>query len=178
MNSLSKKYLLKSFMALFVGFILIGFSGCNNDEPEVRSEEDILGVWTDNEGYYMQVQPDNRAYSLYITEQDGETIGRWDEDGFFYEPGYNLVISMDSSSRPQVYQVLELNDSSLVWCWVDDLASKYQEGMSAGEIIGEILQEAQEGYEINPEFIRTFTKISDEEFYSMLESLNIFYPWG
>ena len=176
---MNKKYSIPGalFFILPMFFLLLTGCGDHDDEP-VRSEDDILGVWmTPSQQQYIDVDPQNRAYHLFVTEQGGEYIGRWSLDGFFYEPGYNLVISMSEDLEATVYKVIELTDKELVWCPVDYLNQEFTDGKNIGEIILHVLEQAQEGYDTDPELYQYFIKITEDEFFHTLEQLNIIFPW-
>lgn len=159
--------------------VLLGLMpGCSSDdEPTFRNEGDILGVWTDGEGRYINFDSENRAFNLYVRTQDGMEIGLWEQDGYFYEPGYNLLIYMDQNSHPQIYQVLELTEDELVWCWVEDLRDNYNGTDSIGEIIGQIIQNAHDGYPIDPEKTEFFSRVPEDRFLDIIDSLNLALPW-
>ena len=166
------------YLALLLAFFsMLVLGSCDsNDEPPMRTEEDILGIWR-NDNRYMDVQSDYRAYNLLVEQQNGTSIGRWSLDGFFYEPGYKLVVYMGEDLDPTVYAIVELTETTLIWCPVDSLKEEYDAGESIGQIIGEVIKRAQNGYKVNPELYEYFEKISAEEYFRMLEELNIFYPW-
>ena len=172
---------LHRFFPFFILFIIFlgGASACSSDEPYVRTPEDIIGVWTNGDGRYMFLDTNTRAYNLYVTEQDGEIIGEWKQDGYFYEPGYNLVIYIDERNIMDVFQIISMTDSELVWCWVKEIkASDIIDGKEGvGEIIGDIIKEAQEGFKIDPSLYQYFHKISMDEFYDIIDSTDLNYPW-
>lgn len=172
------KKIVKFFLSLILmtaGFSLL--TACHaKEEPPFRSGDDILGIWTDGEGRYIWFHKENRAFNLYVTEQDGTTIGRWQTDIYFYEPGYNLLI-YNETGRPQVYQVLELDKERLWWCWADDLMDHYMDGESLGQIIGQVLQNAQQGYEIDPSQSEYFTSMSEDDFLDYIETIGLMLPW-
>lgn len=178
-NYLSPNRFKRMLAGLVVLLITVAVTGCRHeeDEPDYRSHEDLYGVWTDNNGRYILFDDGNRAYNLYVTEQDGETIGTWEQDGYFYEPGYNLVIYIDYRSEPEIFQVVELTQNKLIWCWVDNLMDGYQSGMSIGEIIGKIIKDAHDGYDLDPKLYQYFDRVPDDEFYEMIERLDIMLPW-
>ena len=139
--------------------------------------ENIIGIWSPSDSRYLEFGNDYTVHNLEIEYQDGESIGIWNNDAYLYEPGYHIVIYM-SGTKADVYQIIELNETYMTWCWVeeveiDDTASKE----TIGHLIGDIIKKAQEGFHLNPELYQTFRKISEDEFYSILESLDIMYPW-
>ena len=165
-------------LALFVAILMPMAVSCNDDpEPTSRTPEDILGIWTDNEGRYMVLDSIYEAFNLYVTEENGEISARWMQDAYIYEPGYNLVVYNDVRLHPEVYQVIELTEESLVWCWVEDLRENLDSGASIGEILGQVIQEAQDGFQVDPDKYQYFTRVSQNDFDRLLEELGIFTPY-
>lgn len=164
-----------SFFVLLLN-LLISIS-CSNKDDEVRMPYDILGVWSANANTYMEFSDDNTVRNLTIEYQDGESIGNWETEVYYYEPGYNLVLYITAHQEGIVYEVVELTDSRLTWCPVDKIDVIDRED-SVGNIIGDIIKKAQEGYKLNPELYESFTKISQDDFYSVLENLDLIYPWN
>lgn len=159
---------------LFLSFL--GFS-CSHDKEDVRQPEDIIGIWSPSDTRYLEFGDDYTVRNLEIKYQDGKSIGIWNVDAYLYEPGYHLVIYL-SGSQADVYQILNLTPSQMTWCWVKKI--EFDESMdkdNIGHILGDIIKEAQEGFKLDPEHYQSFRKISDDVFYSILESLNILYPW-
>ena len=159
--------------------LLVARSSCRSDDPIVRTEYDIMGVWTNGEGRYMRLGDDTRAYNLYVTEQDGETIGWWEQDGYFYEPGYNILLYIDNRSILDVFQIVTLTESEMTICWVKEITvSDIMTGdKEVGQLIGEIIKEAQEGFQLDPALYQYFYRISEEEFLKIVDSLDLYYPW-
>lgn len=164
--------------ALIAGCVFLFVSvACSKDDDHVRTPADIVGVWSTSSSYYLEFNDDNTARLLEISEQDGETIGTWSEDVYLYEPGYNLVVYLDYPNDISVYQIVSLSSTEFVWCWVKDIREQYEAGESIGNIIGQIINEAQDGFTLNPELYQTFYKVPEDKFLEILESLNIVYPW-
>ena len=166
----------KFFLSLLLFATISVFASCSKEE-EVRMPDNILGVWQLTPDYYFQFHDDNVSKEFQIDHQDWESIGKWSWDNvFYYEPGYNIVIYITSEHQANVYQVTELTQDKLTWCWVDEINA--QETNNAGSIIGEIINKAQEGFELNPELYETFTRIPEDEFLEILDHLDyILNPW-
>lgn len=151
-------------------------SSCSNyDEEPLRTPKDIEGIWSPDDTQYFEFGSNNNVRYLSIVYQDGETIGDWVENAYFYEPGYNFVIYMNADHNAMVYQIIELTDKNLTWCWVKELEIENRDDIS--KAIGEVIKEAQEGFNLNPELYESFEKISEDEFLSVLEKLDLMYPW-
>ena len=171
------RYFYKKIEALsFVLILLTACFSCSKDE-EVRQPADILGDWAIDSRSYLQFNDDNTARTLTIEYQDGESIGKWSyTDVYFYEPGYNMVVYLTSDHEAIVYAVVELSTAQLIWCPVDEIDTEGEESIS--KIIGNIINKAQEGYELNPELYETFRRVPENQFLTILEGLDeILQPW-
>lgn len=162
------------FSVLFFLIATLLLAGCSKDD-EVRMPEDILGVWKlDGTDTYFQFGEENIVKKFTTEYQDGQSIGKWDwDDVYYYEPGYNLVIYLSSQHEADVYQILQLDNNRMVWCWVDEIRA--QDVDSIGSIIGDIIKKAQEGFTLNPELYQRFTYIPELQFLELLDSLDIIY---
>lgn len=171
-----KKYF---FFILMVFALISGLMACSGDQDEpLRTPEDIMGVWVTDETHFVDFSTNNTARVFDVEYQDGQSIGKWGyDDVFYYEPGYNLVIYITSEASADVYQITHLTPEEFTWCWV------YKLDITGGtseisHIIGEILNKAQEGFDIDPELLQSFRKVPEDDFLSMLEHLDIiYYPW-
>ena len=163
------KYILPFFVAIPLMF------ACSSDD-DVRLPENILGVWSPyNDTLYLEFCEQNEIHRLNIEFQDDESIGIWTKDVYYYEPGYNLVVYLSGEKAADVFQIVKLTDSELEWCWVDKV--EVTSAQSVGKILGDIIKKAQEGYKLDPALYQSFRRIPENQFFSILESLNIFYPW-
>lgn len=153
----------------------IGLGACSKDNEDLRTTENILGVWSPNENLYMEFGDNHTIHNLRIFYQDNERIGEWNDEVYYYEPGYNLVIYLTYDHKAYVYQIISLTDESLTWCWVKEISVGNANQM--GLIIGEIIKEAQEGFKLDPGLYETFRRVPEDEFLNILENLNIMYPW-
>lgn len=145
--------------ALLLLLFLPLIASCSDSEPPVRSEKDIMGVWSEKEGEYMYLDTDFSAYTFSFWEEGGEPLFSYAQDGYFYEPGYNFVFYMNEESQPDIYQVIKLTDTELVWCWVDNLFDDKYKGLSKSEIIGKVIQQAQNGeFHPDPARYKYFTR--------------------
>lgn len=152
--------------------LLLG--SCTKDDS-VRLPEDIIGIWSPSDTTYLEFSEENTVYHLEIRYQDSESIGEWTRDVYYYEPGYNLVVYLSSEHDAAVYQIVELTQNSFTWCWVKDIDAESTESIT--QIIGQIINEAQEGFKLDPALFRTFHKIPRDQFYKILENLDINYPF-
>ncbi|MCH5226973.1 MAG: hypothetical protein J1F16_04050 [Muribaculaceae bacterium] len=153
---------------------ICSLSSCNEKEEVMRVPDDILGIWTPDNVTYLEYSDNNEVYRLQVDYDDGETIGLWWKETYYYEPGYNLVLYVDVDDRVNVYQVVEMTQNTMTWCWVEEV--NYKDAEDMGHVIGSIINKAQEGYVLNPEYYQSFTRLSRNEFFRILENLGIDYP--
>lgn len=164
----------------------LALQSCSDSEPAPRSEEDILGVWTDANGRYLYFDSETMVFDLRLSDADGEKSYTIMQDSYFYEPGYNFVILLDfmagignegdsweDMASPDVFQVTELTPSQLRWCLVDNLSDKKYEGMSKKQIIGAVLKEADKGFTLLPSNYSTYSRVSDEDFKKIIKEYKI-----
>ena len=146
----------------------------DNDEP-ARSQDDIMGVWADIEGRYMHLAEDFKAYNLYVTDKDGKPSAEFEipRAGYFYEPGYDILLYMSAGSQPEVYKIVKLTQDELEWCLVDNLLNDEYKDLSKSEIIGLIIKKAHEGYTINTDSCQTFTRVPESVYYDILSEFEL-----
>lgn len=168
-----------SFCAIAMIALFAGFSNsCSNDDM-MRTPDDIMGIWMseDQENVYLEFSDNNEVHYLKLDYDDNETIGLWELDVYIYEPGYNLVIYINHNNEAMVYKIISLDSRYLTWCKVKDIDPETVSRENIGQLIGQILNEAQEGFTTYPELYQTFKRIPENEYLEMLERLDIFYPW-
>ena len=149
----------------------------------MRTPNDIIGIWLSQDDVYRVFGDDNRVKKFFIDFQDNQYIGKWAYDEvYYYEPGYNLVIYITDEYEATVYELVDLNEDNFTWCPVDKLNMEDLEGIDGtegiGKIIGQIINKAQEGYDLNPELYMSFKRVSEDKFMDVLDSLDlILQPW-
>ena len=166
----------KNIFLLMSLCISAAFMSCSKEE-EVRMPDALEGVWKVSDSHYFELGADYTVHNLQIEYQDGMSIGNWSVDGYIYEPGYNIVIYLKATII-DVYEIVALSPDKMTWCWVDRLeVDSSSDKETVGHLIGDIIKKAQEGFHLDPELYETFSKISQDEFFEILEKLNIIYPW-
>lgn len=169
---------LKSFILIGSLCFLTIMSACSKDEEPMRTPQDIVGIWSPGDNVYLEFTDKYTVYNLLVTEQYDETVGIWTRDSYIYEPGYNIVVYLSATNVLEVYEVVSLTPNTLTWCWVktiDNLES--YNSSNIGELLGSIINEAQEGFHLDPELYQSFNRLSRDKFFSILESLDIDYIW-
>lgn len=168
-------------MSKILSFILILsatlLTACSDSDNDVRMPADIVGVWSPSDDLYLDFRADNTIKNVAVETQDGETIGIITDDVYFYEPGYNLVVYITADQTANVYQIIDMTENRLTWCWVKDITDQYDGEENIGSIIGQIIKEAQEGFQLNPGNYQYFNKISEERFLEILEQLDLLDIW-
>ena len=172
------KEIKKLTIATIMSCSLLFAVSCSDSKEDMPTPDDIMGVWSPSGDNYLEFATNNEVHNLVITTQDGETIGEWREDVFFYEPGYQIVIYINHQQQASVYKIIKITESELVWCWVKDIRESLESGESIGQVIGEIIKEAQEGFDLDPAKYESMRRVSEDQFFKILESLDIMYPWG
>lgn len=141
----------------------------------MRTPEDIIGIWVLDDNEYFQYNENYTVTNIQIEYLDGERVGLWRDDAYFYEPGYQILIYLNGI-KAVVYKIVEQNATSFTWCWVKEIDE--EEATSAddiGKLMGDIIKEAQEGFHLDPTKYVTFKKISQQQFDQILEDLPIIF---
>lgn len=165
----------RSFSLLAViAVVLLSLTSCSDsEEPRVRTESDLVGVWTDTPGHYLYIKSDTSIYSLYIEQYEGEEVGILEPDGYAYEPGYNFIVYINRENEPNVYQLMSLSDNEMVWCWVDNLFDEQYDNLSKSEILGKLLMNADKGFTIDMSKTVTYKKVPESEFNSLIDKYGL-----
>ena len=164
------------FSRIVMMVIVLGclFASCSKEE-EVRTPDAILGIWSPSENLYMTFTDNYTVLNLEVTEEDGYKIGLTSTDAYFYEPGYQIVIYM-MGTHATVFQIVKLTQSELVWCPVDEITfDQAQEADEIGQLIGDIIKKAQEGYDLDPELYESLRSVSESEYRQMEDSLDYIF---
>lgn len=96
----------------------VGFASCSDDEGVQRSEYDIVGLWSDREGHFLEFESPERMYEYaFFSEPDMDYWFRH-RQMYFYEPYGNLMAKQDMAGVMQMYKIIGLDGDTLVICWV------------------------------------------------------------
>ncbi len=142
-------------------------SSCSSDEPAPRSEKDICGAWRSDDGNYFYFELPNICYKLTVIDPENE-VAKLDYDAYYYEPGYNFLLYVDIETQPDIYQVTSLDSDEMTWVWADNLMDDKYDGMSKSEILGAVIKQAQEGFDLDYSRTYVFTRIDIDELKSVL----------
>lgn len=150
----------------------LALTSCSDDEPAVRSENDIYGAWVDDEGNYLYFRYPNVCYRLIPESEEWAML---DYDAYYYEPGYNFLLYVNQETQPDIYSVTQLTENEMTWVWADNLLDDKYDGMSKSEILGQVIKEAQEGFKLDYSRTVEFKKIETAEFEKLLEDYGYSY---
>lgn len=165
-----RELLLLATVALF----LVSLDACSNDDdPQPRSGSDLVGVWSDSDNHYLDIESDTKIYSVFIEEYEGEKVGMIEPDGYFYEPGYNFVVYMGRQGEPCIYEVTELTTDKMTWVYADNLLDDKYDGMSRSEILGSVLKNADKGFKLDYSKTINFTRVPQSKFDAILSQYGI-----
>lgn len=169
---------MKKIYLMMVAVLAIAFTGCSNDDdPTPRSEEDIYGAWLDSDGDYFYFEYPNLCYKL-VPSQSTDEVAELFYDSYFYEPGYNFLLYINTDAQPDIYEVTTLTDKEMTWVWADNLRDDKYDGMSGSEILGQMIKEAQDGFKLDYSRTMQFEKISTDDFKKALEAAGYSYLAG
>lgn len=150
------------------------FASCSNeDESEIRTEEDILGLWQDKEGHILDLADPDHIYEYTLREFDGEKYWYKKRVMYLYEPVSLLLMKEDTEGNIQVYQLISYSDTELVWCWVGAPEVDNLEGDNKYELFKVFFDK---GYEVDPSRYETFHKITRAQLDKQLEGAELLEP--
>lgn len=152
---MSKRQLFLRWFPLLVALIAL-LPACSDDEPPMHSEYDILGIWTDNDKHFVNLENTDDAYEYSLREINGEKFWEKQRLMYFFEPVSCLLMKEDTDYNVQVYQVISYNNSELVWCWVSSPEIS-MDGENKYEFLKIFFDDS---YVVDPNLYETFHKIS------------------
>lgn len=93
-------------------------SSCSDDEPESRSEYDIVGIWQDSADHILDIVDPDKIYE-YSVESFGN-VDYWikRKEMYFFEPYSYLLMKADMEGIMQIYKVVSVDEKQLTLCWV------------------------------------------------------------
>lgn len=122
----NKAWKVLAFVAIVLGSFAMASCGDDDDEKEGRDGSSIVGTWELVKGYYSEDGDDwwesveKGDYDRYTFNADGTYINEWkygdssnDFEGTYTYDNNTGKLMLDSSD--DMYDVLTLNSSSLVW---------------------------------------------------------------
>lgn len=159
------------FLAILTAALLsLPMASCSDDEPQERSEYDIIGVWQDREGHIFEFADPDNLYEYDFMSQDGWEAWVKRKEMYFFEPYSYIMMREDAEGAMQVYQVVSVDDDELVICWVDTPDFSGLEGDDKFEIFSVFFKR---DYVVDPAKYETFRRLTDEEFEKQLEGYEL-----
>lgn len=135
-------------------------TGCDDDLPKPRSERELIGIWSDSDTEYMEIEDTDYIYQYNLQEFEGESYWIKRKLTYFFEPVSDLILRQDIEGLLQVYKVVSNKDDKLTLCWVDTPMQENVTGDNKLEIIQIFFKP---DYELNPADFRTYRKLTKEE---------------
>lgn len=151
---------MKLISSLLLFVMLLPLAGCGDDFPPEVSERDILGIWSDGSGAYLEIEDTNYIYSYTLQEFMGENFWIKRRLSYLYEPVSSMMLAQDNDGILQLYKVSEPATNEMVLCWVETPMQKELEGDARFEIIQVFFNK---DYEIDPANNLYYSRLSEEE---------------
>ncbi len=126
---------MKIFSSLLLILLLLPLSGCGDDFPPEVSEKDVLGIWTDGTGAYLEIEDTNYIYSYTLQNFQGEDFWIKRRLSYLYEPVSSMMLAQDNDGILQLYKVSEPTSDEMVLCWVETPMQEELQGDARFEII-------------------------------------------
>ncbi|MDE6533467.1 MAG: hypothetical protein K2M27_08040 [Muribaculaceae bacterium] len=166
--------IVRNVPALLLVFLLSFVTvSCSDDEPPQRSEYDILGIWQDKEGHYLEFVNPDRMYEYEFTVYEGVDYWVKKREMYFFEPYSYLMMKEDTQGAVHVYQVVSVNEEELVICWVATPDMSGMEGEDKFQLFSVFFNQ---DYEVDPAKYETYRKVTQEELDKALEGVEVLEP--
>lgn len=106
------------FLTFLIMALPLLISSCSDDEPESRSEYDIVGIWQDSADHILDIVDPDKIYE-YSVESFGN-VDYWikRKEMYFFEPYSYLLMKADMDGIMQIYKVVSVDEKQLTLCWV------------------------------------------------------------
>lgn len=115
-NSLHLK---RNFLLTFLIMVLpVLISSCSDDEPDARSEEDIVGIWQDSDSHILEIVDPDKMYEYALDSFGGTDYWIKRKEMYFFEPYSYLLMKADMEGIMQIYKVVSVDEKQLILCWV------------------------------------------------------------
>lgn len=96
------------------------FSACDDGNGLPVSEGDILGIWQDEQGHYLDFVNPDLMYEYNLTDfGNGTYVWVKRKEMYFFEPYSYLLLKEDSEGIMQLYKVVSVNESTMVLSWIE-----------------------------------------------------------
>lgn len=156
---------------MVIGVLLIfGITACDADLPEPRSERELLGIWSDSDTEYMEIEDTDYIYQYNLVEFEGVQYWIKSKLTYFFEPVSDLILRQDLEGLLQVYKVVSNKDDKLTLCWV---ATPMQETITGANKLEIIQIFFKDDFDLDPENFRTYDKLTKEELINALGDIEI-----
>lgn len=115
-NSLHfKRNFLLTFLIMALPALI---SSCSDDEPDARSEEDIVGIWQDSDSHILEIVDPDKMYEYALDSFGGTDYWIKRKEMYFFEPYSYLLMKADMEGIMQIYKVVSVDEKQLILCWV------------------------------------------------------------
>jgi hypothetical protein len=147
------------FGSLILSLLSLSLSSCSDDMPEDRSEYDILGIWLDSEGHYLDLGDTEYITDYQLDEMGGQRFWLKRRLTYFYEPYSYLMLTADAEAQMHLYRLISCNDEEMVLCWLADPTMEEIEGENRYEFFKIFFEE---DYVIDPANYKYWARVTPE----------------
>lgn len=149
---------------------ILTFAGCSDDMPPATSEEDVLGIWTDKEGHYLDMGDTEHMDEYVKTQFDGTDFWLQRHTVYFFEPNSYLMMKEDMEGNLHVYKVISVDEKEMVICWVATPDLIDMESDSKLEIFRVFFNR---DYKVDPSKYETYRRLTRQQFEAALGDTEI-----
>ncbi len=165
---------LKILAALLPAVFLIMLSpSCSEDFPEERSAVDVLGIFSDGDGHYLEfVDPDHMyEYEYLKTEKYEFWLQR--PEVYFYEPHSRLMARENSEGVLQIFRMMNVDEDGMDLCWVADPELNGLEGDAKYDLLRMFVKNE---YDYDPANTISYRRVSPEELKAAIGDVEVIIP--
>lgn len=163
----------KTLSAVWIAFLAICLpflSSCSDDTPPDVSEYDVVGIWSDKEGHFLDMRSTEHLYEYTLIRFQDADYWVKRKLMYFFEPTSYLMLKEDEEGTMHIYKVVGVNEEELVMCWVSTPPIADLEGENKLEIFKVFFNH---DYEVDPKLFETFKKVTPGELEEALGDIEI-----
>lgn len=154
-------------------FAVILLPSCSDDFPEERSAEDVIGIYSDREGHYLEFADPDHMYEYLYQKTDRYEYWLKRSEAYFYEPHSQLMAKENFDGMLQLFRVMDVNSSGIELCWVEDPELNGLEGDAKYELIKKFVKNE---YDYDASNTEIFRRVSAEDLKKAIGDVEVIVP--
>lgn len=159
-------------LSLFVSVACTCVS-CGDDLPAERSDEEVVGIWSDGDGHFLEFADPDHCYDYSYLKTSSVEYWVKRAEVYFYEPYSSLIAKEDTDGVMHIYKVVSVDASSMVLCWVATPDISDIEGEGKYEFLRIFLKNE---YTEDPANNITYRRVSQADLEKALGDIEVIEP--